>query len=100
MTVAFYVALHAVERVRRATGYGESAGHGDRLTYLERRHPDIHFAFTRLYRASMTARYRATGEFFGRYTAEAVRDDLIGRDLVEVEEYVERKLAPPAGGTP
>lgn len=99
--MAFYVAVHAVERLRRAVGDGESGGHDDRLRYLEHRHLDIHPPFKRLYLASMTARYKPTGEFFHRHSAESVRDGLIGRDLVEVEEYVERKLQPPpAGGTP
>lgn len=98
-TVAFYTALHVIERLRRASGDGESAGHADRIAYVKHRHPDILPPFRRLYHASSVARYRPTGDFFAAYTAETVRDQLIGRDLAAVGEYVERTLTPPTGGT-
>lgn len=92
-TVAFYAAVHTVERLRKATGDGESDGHRDRLAYVRHRHPDIHYALTRLYDAAFLARYESVGVFFGKYPAEVVRDDLVGRLLPEVEGYVGRVLA-------
>lgn len=91
--MAFYTASHEVERLRRATGDGSSAGHGERLAYLERRHPAIHPAFRRLHDASQIARYKSVGEFFTDNTAESVQDGLIGHDLPAVEGYVGRVLA-------
>ena len=57
--VAFYVAVHLVERLRALVGQ-HSGDHGDRLDYIRDNHPAILAYFDALFDISLIARYRAS----------------------------------------
>ena len=84
-TVAFYTAVHLVEKLRAYDG-DHSEGHGDRGKYIRSNRPRIHRAYTHLYDASLEARYKSVGAF--TLTPEEVQDRLIGTYLGEIETYV------------
>jgi len=94
VVVAFYTAVHLVERLRAATGDGDSTGHEDRLAYVQSRHPEIHTAYHILQNASMLARYQSNATFFGQFQRDIIVDRLIGQYLVEIEKYVADKTRP------
>ena len=60
VTVAFYKAVHCVERLFAATGK-HSDNHRDRHDSLKREHPDIWQHYLPLYTLSRRARYKANG---------------------------------------
>ncbi len=95
-TVAFYAALHHVERLRSHSGGGDSSSHADRLAYLRQSFPALFSAFKRLYEASLLARYESSAKFFSHYSAASVRDVLVAQLLHEVRDFVEVACAPPA----
>jgi hypothetical protein len=55
-TVAFYVAVHLVEKLR-ALRNEDSADHTDRNAFVLDEHPEIHVYFRELYNLSRTVRY-------------------------------------------
>lgn len=92
VVVAFYTAVHLVERVRAASGDGHSTDHDGRLSYVQSMHPNIHTAYHQLQNASMLARYQSRGDFFNQFQPDQVRDLLVGRYLAEIEKYVGDRL--------
>jgi hypothetical protein len=91
-TVAFYTAVHLVERLRAAAGHGDSTGHDDRTNYVLIEHPSIHTAYHALQATSMLARYQARADFFAQFQPEAVEEVLLNRYLAAVSEYVTARL--------
>lgn len=84
--VAFYTALHLVEKVR-AFGGEHSKSHEDRDAYVRRHLPKIYNAYHQLFNASLDARYKTCGAF--TISAEDVEKILINRYLVEIEQFVD-----------
>jgi hypothetical protein len=71
--VAFYVAVHLVERLRALEGE-HSSDHADRHEYVREYHPTIHNCYRQLYSWAWSARYQANP--FRWLTPERVRDTL------------------------
>ncbi len=90
--VAFYTAIHHVERIRAAAGDGHSQSHEDRLTYVVSVLPDIHTAYYILQNASMLARYQSRGDFFAQFQADDVQQRLLDQFLAVIEAYVVARL--------
>lgn len=90
--VAFYTAVHLVERVRAASGDGHSQDHDGRLSYVANVHGEIHTAYHILQNASMLARYQSRGDFFSQFQAEDVQQRLIAEFLAAIESYVAGRL--------
>jgi hypothetical protein len=93
VTVAFYTAVHVVERLRAASGDGHSTSHEDRLAYVRLRHTAIHSAYHVLLNVSLLARYQSHSEFFAQFQPEDMEARLLPR-LVEVERYAQARLGP------
>ena len=99
-TVAFYSALHLVERLaaRQNIHHMPPNAHGQRTRYLTT-HPQHHVIF-RDYRelriASELARYGTVNQFQVAYPGNAVQDVLIDQYLIAVEKYVAKVLGTPA----
>src|SRR4051794_23302754 len=72
VTVAFYVAVHTVERLRAAHGDGHSENHEDRLAYVQHRWPAIHTDYHILQNVSVLARYGSVSDFFAQFQPEDV----------------------------
>jgi hypothetical protein len=89
VVAAFYTAVHQVERLRSISGDGDSTGHEDRLAYIQEVHAAIHSAYHILQNASMLARYQSNATFFGQFQRETIAALLVGRHLVEIENYVD-----------
>ena len=94
--VAFYLALHLVERLA-AHGNTHNAGHHDRLAYLtaHRHHRRIHRHFLALFDASNTARYATVNQFLQAYPGDTVQRVLIDIHLAAIETYVTNWFSPP-----
>jgi hypothetical protein len=92
VVVAFYTAVHLVERLRAASGDGDSTSHEDRLSYVQQVHPQIHTSYYQLQNASMLARYQARSDFFKQFQPEQVTELLINKYLVQIEQYVVNRL--------
>lgn len=90
--VAFYTAVHLVERVRAASDHGHSRDHDDRLTYVATVLGEIHTAYTILQNVSMLARYGARAAFFSQFQAEDVQSRLIDDYLAAIDAYVRGRL--------
>jgi hypothetical protein len=98
VVAAFYTAVHLIERLRALAGEGHSAGHQDRLAYVQERHPKIHTAYHVLQNASMLARYESNATFFAQFQKEDIKDILIDKYLAEIEtcvdEHVKKSFKP------
>ena len=92
VVIAFYTAVHLVERLRAASGDGHSRDHADRLAYVHMHHSTIHTAYYQLQNASMLARYQSNADFFRQFHADEVTTILIDRYLTAVEKYVKERL--------
>jgi hypothetical protein len=90
--VAFYTAVHLVERVRAAAGHGHSRDHDDRLSYVANNLETIHTAYTILQNVSMLARYESRGDFFKQFQPEDVESRLIGQYLTAIDTFVSERL--------
>jgi hypothetical protein len=90
--VAFYTAIHVVERVRAASGHGDSTGHEDRLGYVQHEHPRIHGPYHLLQNVSMLARYQSNADFFKQFQPEDVKEKLIDGCLTQVADYASERL--------
>lgn len=90
--VAFYTAVHLVERLRALDGQN-SENHQDRLGYVQTNHRAIHTEFHGLWNASKLARYEANAVFHRQFTNAEIRDLVIGEWLVAIEKYVENYVA-------
>ena len=60
--VAFYTALHLVEKLRAYDG-NHSTSHDDRDLYVRRNHRTIYDPYHQLFNASLDARYKARAGF-------------------------------------
>lgn len=97
--VAFYTALHQVERLADLDGLDHEQ-HAARFNYLLY-HPDhsqIAADYRKLADAAHVARYQSLARFTRHYPTTYVRRTLIDSHLVAVEQYVESVFAPPAAG--
>ncbi len=83
--VAFYVALHLVEKLRAYNGE-HSTSHDDRDAYVRRNHSTIYNPYHQLFNASLDARYKTLGAF--TISSEDVQKVLVDTYLVEIETYV------------
>jgi hypothetical protein len=92
VVVAFYTAVHIVERLRAASGDGDSTSHEERLDYVQHVHPQIHTSYFQLQNASMLARYQSRSDFFNQFQPEQVTHLLVGRYLAQIEKYVFERL--------
>lgn len=90
--VAFYTAVHVIERLRALDG-DHSKDHQDRLQYVATHHRTIHTEFHGLLNASYLARYQANATFFGQISNDDVKSNLIDRFLVAIEGYAENYVA-------
>src|SRR5437870_4722551 len=103
--VAFYTAVHLVERLRtRLPNPTEqhSVDHGDRLRFVQRYHRSMHTEFHELYNAALVGRYETIGSFRTQFSEADVKSILIDTYLVEIEKYVASHFPPPrmpASGT-
>lgn len=97
-TIAFYAAVHLVERHRAYFGHGHSTNHTDRENYVRVHCRSIYADYDDLRTASRLARYDSNSAFFGVYQPDDVRDELIGVHLAAVAAFVAAALgAGPAG---
>jgi hypothetical protein len=99
--VAFYTALHQIERLADLDGRHHEQ-HIDRTAYIQR-HPDhsqILLDYRRLSHAAHVARYGTRAEFARDFPATYVRRTLIESHLTVIERYVESVFAPPPPPTP
>lgn len=97
--VAFYTAVHLVERLRtimpNATDQ-HSTDHQSRLDFLHGRHAAIHHAFRELYNASLLARYETHNSFDKQFPAGTVQKILVNKNLVAISTYVADAFRPPS----
>jgi hypothetical protein len=93
--VAFYTAVHLVERLRtREQNQTDqhSTDHQNRNEFIQKRHRNIHAAFHALYNASLIARYQTLEKFRRTFTVKAVQDSLIATYLESVQKYVDTQF--------
>jgi hypothetical protein len=86
--VAFYVAVHLVEKLRAAVGE-HSADHPDRNEFVRAHHHPIHVYYRDLYNISLLVR-SGTGPY-NWLVPERVSDS-----LQEIQRYVLASASPPA----
>jgi hypothetical protein len=84
--VAFYVAVHLVERLR-ALAAGHSIDHADRNEFVRNDHPAIHVHYRELYNVSLIVRY-GVGPFHW-----LVPENVSGH-LEEIQRYVAEYVPP------
>lgn len=99
--VAFYAALHLVERLS-ACESTHNAKHQDRLSFLlkHKKHRAIHADFLALYDASLVARYGTENQFRKAYPGDTVEKELSGKRLSAILAHVEAHFNPPAAQAP
>ena len=95
--VAFYAAVHLVERLRAKVGE-HSINHIDRLAFLRRPayRNTLFKAFHVLYNASLIARYETAGSFSSQFAPADVKNVLIDQHLASIDQHVAAEFAPPA----
>lgn len=102
--VAFYAAVHLIERLAAAEPHGpvHHRTHTDRRLYLarHRQHRAVFNPYDILQEAAEVSRYGTVGQFNALYTAATVQADLIDTHLVAIENYVTAYFAPPAAPGP
>lgn len=93
--VAFYTAVHLVERLR-ATSDDHSINHEDRLHFLHGKpyRSAIFGAYRVLFNASLIARYETASSFATQFTSTEVQTVLIDKHLVAIEQFVTASFAP------
>lgn len=98
--VAFYAALHLVERLAARVGvhHRRHAGHGSRQMFLSRNpaHRGILADYMALQSASEIARYEPLGAYQTAYPGGTTQSQLIGGCLQRIRQYVVTTLAAPA----
>lgn len=87
VVAVFYTAVHIAERLRAAGGHGHSGSHEQRLTYIQRNHPDIHTNYHMLQNASLLARYQSSKEFFDQFQPEEITEKFVEGRLAPIEAY-------------
>lgn len=90
--VAFYVAVHLVERLFALQGR-HNQDHRGRNRAVRRQLRPIHRNYRALYNLSMVARYMEASKF--NLTAAVVRTTVIDLHLAEIEKYVVAAAAAP-----
>lgn len=90
--VAFYTAVHLMERVRAASGHGDSVDHGDRLAYIQRFHVTIHSQYHLLQNVSMLSRYQSRADFYDQFQPEDIQKQILEDKLPAIESYVSERL--------
>lgn len=88
--VAFYAAVHLVEKLRALRGQ-HSQDHQERNTAVRGDFRRIHRHYRELYNWSLVARYDMTKDF--RLSAKDVRTILVDQHLVEIEKFVASQSA-------
>lgn len=93
--VAFYAAVHLVERLRAKTN-DHSINHEDRINFLHGRsyRSTIFAAYHVLFNASLIARYETASSFATQFAASEVQTILIDKHLVAIESFVAAAFAP------
>ena len=89
-TVAFYVAVHLVEKLRAYQGE-HSTNHKERCAAVRKQYRGIHLEFHQLYEISRLARYGTTSQF--TLTVSDVQSLHIDKYLVAIEKYVAAETA-------
>jgi hypothetical protein len=97
--VAFYTAVHLVERLRALDGQ-DSENHQDRLRYVQLSHREIHYEFHELLNASKLARYEANSVFHNQLSNDQIINIVIGKWLVAIEKYVDKYVADRTAAVP
>jgi hypothetical protein len=99
--VAFYLAMHLVERLAACENV-HNAKHPDRFDYLKksRKHKRIHAAFSALFDASHVARYGTVNQFATAYPGDTVERILVKQKLASIENYVTGHFAAAGGSSP
>jgi hypothetical protein len=101
--VAFYAALHLVERLaaRQNLHHTQGGAHGARRDYLKAhlQHRAILLPYRALHLASEIARYHTLNRFRQAYSPAMVQSLLIDTHLVAIERHVQTIFQPPASGT-
>jgi len=85
-TVAFYAALHLVERLAARSGV-ENRNHTERMNYVRADHPQIQGAYRILMDASRTARYFSKKSFDAKFPRDTVQTHHIGHYLKQIEDH-------------
>lgn len=93
-TVAFYAALHLVDRLAARSNLHPSS-HADRLRFVAQHHRAIFAPYNDLKVASEVARYGTRNQFTRAYPDTVVQHVLIDQHLVAIENYVENVFTPP-----
>ena len=97
--VAFYSAVHLIEKLAAAEGIDNyrHTGNGSRELYLSRhpRHYLLLQDLDALRVASEYARYESIGAFTAAFPGTTVRDTLISKRLKRIEDYVAKFFSPP-----
>ena len=97
-TVAFYTAVHLVEKLRAYRGE-HSENHEDRNSAVRRDYRAIQTEYHELYNHSLVARYGTAGQFSMK--ASEVKALLVDTYLVAIEQFVAnetvKRTAPPSG---
>lgn len=91
--VAFYTAVHLVERLRAKAGDGDSTSHEDRLNYVQHRLQEIHSPYQILQNVSMLARYQSVADFFNQFQPEDVQKKLVEELLGKIENFAEKAFS-------
>lgn len=84
-TVAFYSAVHLVEKLRAFDGE-HSQNHDERDRCIRRKFPVIYNSYHQLFNASLTGRYKSVGAF--NISPGDVQKMLIDTYLAEIEKFV------------
>lgn len=92
VTVAFYVAVHTIERLRAFADRSHSDSHYDRMRCVQIQHAEIHYEYQILETASRIARYDSSADFFVKYDATRIQTQLIDKALATIENYANRVL--------
>jgi hypothetical protein len=94
-TVAFYAALHLVDRLAARNNFHPS-NHTERNAFVTSQHRAIWNAYNALYTASLIARYGTVNQFNSAYPGTTVQMVLIDQRLVAIETYVNNIFNPPS----
>ena len=89
-TIAFYTAVHLVEKLRAYQGQ-HSENHEERSSAVRKQYRPIQREYHELYNNSLIARYGTVGQF--SKTSQQVKVLLIDTYLVAIESFVEKESA-------
>lgn len=102
--VAFYAAVHLIERLAAAEsrGPGHHRSHTNRRLYLmrHRQHRQVFNDYDTLQDAAEISRYGTAAQFTARFSAATVQSELIDTHLAAIEDYVNAHFAPPPAPPP